>query len=94
MGLEVLRVQVAAYLAVARGIVCSPAQVIITGGYQGALGMISRCLLHPDDHVWLEDPCYPDSRDAMRLAGANMIGIPVDRKGLRFQDAISRQTPA
>jgi GntR family transcriptional regulator / MocR family aminotransferase len=65
MGLETLRIQVAAYLAVARGIVCSPAEVIITGGYQGALGLITRCLLNPGDRVWLEDPCYPDSRDAI-----------------------------
>jgi GntR family transcriptional regulator / MocR family aminotransferase len=94
MGLETLRIQVAAYLAVARGIVCSPAEVIITGGYQGALGLITRCLLNPGDRVWLEDPCYPDSRDAMRLAEAKVVGISVDRNGLRLQDAISRHPPA
>src|SRR6516225_11703876 len=33
-----LRREIAAYLAVARGIECSPAQVIITGGYSSGLG--------------------------------------------------------
>jgi GntR family transcriptional regulator / MocR family aminotransferase len=94
VGLEALRVQVTAYLAVARGLVCSPADIIITGGYQGALGLITRALLHPGDLVWLEDPCYPDSRDAMRLAGAKVVGIPVDHSGFRLQDAISRRAPA
>src|SRR6185312_10817112 len=37
-GSEELRLQVARYLAVARGISCAPEQVLITGGYQGALG--------------------------------------------------------
>ncbi len=93
-GLEMLRVQVAGYLAVARGIACAPDDILITNGYQGALGLIAHRLLHPEDRVWMEDPGYPDSRDAMRLAGVKVIGMAVDRNGLDVQRAISRNRPA
>jgi GntR family transcriptional regulator / MocR family aminotransferase len=91
-GLEALRVQIAGYLAVARGIQSAPEDILITGGYQGALGLMAHSLLRPGDRVWVEDPGYPDSRDAMRLVGADVIGIPVDRAGLRVQQAISSLT--
>ncbi len=57
-GHQALRLQVARYLAVARGVSCAPEQVFITGGFQGALGLIIRCLLQPGDTVWVEDPGY------------------------------------
>ena len=76
-----LRVQIARYLAVARGVSCTPAQVIIAGGFQGALGLITRCLMQPGDAVWVEHPGYPSGREALRLAGAQPVGVPVDQEG-------------
>ncbi len=39
-----LRKELAAYLAIARGIRCSPSQVFITGGFSGALGLVIQGL--------------------------------------------------
>lgn len=92
-GHERLRVQIARYLAVARGIACEPGQVFVTGGYQGALGLITRCLLRPGDAVWVEDPMYPVGRDALRLARARLVGVAVDTEGLDVARAAAK-TPA
>ncbi len=39
-----LRKEIAAYLAIARGVRCSPSQVFITGGFSGALGLVIQGL--------------------------------------------------
>jgi GntR family transcriptional regulator/MocR family aminotransferase len=93
-GHEALRVQVARYLAVARGVSCAPEQVFITGGFQGALGLIARCLLQPGDAVWVEDPGYDNARDALRLACARLIGVPVDNDGADIDWAVDKAPPA
>ncbi len=82
-GVTALRHQIAAYLAVARGITCSPEQVIVTSGFQGALGLLTRSALRANARVYLEDPGYPSARQALRLAGATTEGVPVDEEGLR-----------
>ena len=87
-----LREAIAAYLAVSRGIICMPGQIIVTAGYQGALALIMRVLLRPGDRVWLEDPGYFMSRRALQLAGAHIVPVPVDEEGLRVADGM-RQAP-
>jgi DNA-binding transcriptional MocR family regulator len=39
-----LRKEIAAYLGTARGIRCSPSQVLVTAGFAGALGLAIRGL--------------------------------------------------
>ncbi|MEZ5402171.1 MAG: PLP-dependent aminotransferase family protein [Bryobacteraceae bacterium] len=82
MGYRPLREAVASYVAVSRGAICSADHVIITPGFQAGLGMIARVLLEPGDRVWVEDPCYFAARDALRLAGARLVGVPVDAEGM------------
>jgi GntR family transcriptional regulator/MocR family aminotransferase len=89
-----LREAVASYLAVARGILCTGQQVVITGGYQGALGLILRTLLSSNDKVWFEDPCYHLAREAFEAAGTILIPIPVDAEGLRVEDGVAREPRA
>jgi len=93
-GHEALRVQVTRYLAVARGVSCTPEQVFITGGFQGALGLIIRGLLQPGDAVWVEDPGYDNARNALRLAGLRLIGVPVDGDGADIAWAVEKAPPA
>lgn len=93
-GLDALRTQIARYLGVARGVACAPAQILITSGYQGALGLITRCLLQPGDPVWVEDPGYHLGRDGLRLAGARPMGVPVDGEGFAIAYAIAKASPA
>jgi GntR family transcriptional regulator/MocR family aminotransferase len=89
-GYAPLREAVASYLAVSRGILCSTEQVIITSGFQSALGLITRALLQPGDRVWLEDPCYFIVRMALRAIGAEVVGVPVDVEGLIVTAGIAR----
>ena len=93
-GHESLRIEVARYLAVARGVSCAPEQVFITGGFQGALGLIMRCLLQPGDTAWVEDPGYDNARKALNLAGAHLVGVPVDGDGLDVAWAVANAPPA
>jgi GntR family transcriptional regulator/MocR family aminotransferase len=93
-GHESLRIEVARYLAVARGVTCAPEQVFITGGFQGALGLIMRCLLQPGDIAWVEDPGYDNARNALRLAGARLVGVPVDGDGIDVARAVAKAPPA
>jgi GntR family transcriptional regulator / MocR family aminotransferase len=87
-GLPSLRHAVAAYLGVARGIRCSPAQVLITGGYVGALSLVRNVLLRQGDPVWMEDPGYFLTRQALEAAGVRLVPVRVDQDGLRVASGI------
>src|SRR6185437_2136313 len=89
VGSPPLREAVAAYLGVSRGIACTAEQVLITGGFQGALALVRQVLLKPGDAVWVEDPGYLLTRQALELAGANLVPVPVDREGLRVHAGIT-----
>jgi GntR family transcriptional regulator/MocR family aminotransferase len=93
-GYPPLREAIVSYLAVSRGIPCSARQVIITCGFQSALGMIARAFLNPGDEVWLEDPCYFMVRTALKVAGAKVVGVPVDEEGLDVAAGIARMPHA
>jgi GntR family transcriptional regulator / MocR family aminotransferase len=82
MGLPALREAIVAYLAVARGIVCRPEQVIVTSGYQGAQNLVASLILKPDDQVWLEDPGYVFAQKAFASLAMRVVPIPVDGEGL------------
>lgn len=81
-GYEPLRRAVASYLATARGVVCSPEQVIITAGAQSALDLCARILSDAGDKVWIENPGYLGARGACRAAGLELVPVPVDDEGL------------
>lgn len=77
-----LRRAVAEYVGAARGVRCTPEQVLITSGAQQALSLLGRLLLDPGDAAWVEDPGYPGVRHAWRAAGARLAAVPVDDEGL------------
>lgn len=81
-GEHVLRKEIAAYLAVSRGLLCSADQIIITNGYSGALGLALHLLRLDSWKVWIEDPGYPLTRHALSLAGYTAIPVPVDDQGM------------
>jgi len=89
-GREALRRAIATHLNVARGIVCTPKQVFITAGYQGALGLVTHVLLSPGDEAWIEDPGYFFARDALALAGAKLVAVPVDEDGIDVEAGLRR----
>jgi GntR family transcriptional regulator / MocR family aminotransferase len=77
-----LRKEVAAYLGLARGIQCSPSQVLVTGGFSGALGLAIRGLALGRMEAWIEDPGFPLTRTALGMAGIAVTAVPVDAEGL------------
>jgi GntR family transcriptional regulator/MocR family aminotransferase len=85
-----LREAIANYLGLSRGITCGPGQVWVTGGFQGALSLVSRTILRPGDTVWVEDPGYVPARRALVSAGTKLLPVPVDRDGMWIDAALQR----
>ncbi len=77
-----LRAAIAAYLARARGVVCSAEDVLITSGAVEAVDLIARAFLRPGDRVAYEDPGYPAARRALRNRGLDVVPVPVDDDGI------------
>jgi GntR family transcriptional regulator / MocR family aminotransferase len=77
-----LRKEIAAYLAIARGIQCTPSQVLVTAGFSAALGLVVRGLQLEGKTAWMEDPGFPLTRTALGLAGMTVAAVPVDAEGL------------
>jgi GntR family transcriptional regulator/MocR family aminotransferase len=84
-----LRVQIASYLAIARGIRCVPDQIILTGGYRNGLALVIRTLGLQGKTVWMEEPGYPITRLGLELDGMNIAAIPVDDEGLIVEQGIA-----
>jgi len=81
-GYPPLREAIAAYLGAARGVRCSPEQVIVVNGSQQAIAMVAQVLLDPGDAAWIEDPGYLGARGVLLNAGADLVPVPVDSEGL------------
>ena len=77
-----LRQAIGEYLAAARGVRCTPEQIVITSGTQQGLSLLARILIDPGDRAWVEDPCYRSTVDILRAAEAQIVPVPVDEQGL------------
>jgi GntR family transcriptional regulator/MocR family aminotransferase len=89
-----LRREIAAYLALARGIECTPSQIIITGGFSSGLGLALRVLGLEQKKVWMEDPGFPFTRHGLELAGLSVEPIPVDTDGIDVSYGLKRAPDA
>ena len=89
-----LRRAIAEYLRAARGVRCSPDQVIVTAGSQQALDLAARVLLDPGDTAWVEDPGYLGARGALQAAGVRCVPVPVDAEGLSVVEGEARASRA
>ncbi|MYM80405.1 aminotransferase class I/II-fold pyridoxal phosphate-dependent enzyme [Duganella sp. FT50W] len=88
-GLPELRIAIAAYLQLSRGIDCTPSQVFITSGYRNSMELMTRALLRPGDGVWVEDPGYPPTSDLLREAGMQPVPVAVDGEGLMVSHGVA-----
>ncbi len=77
-----LRREIAGYLAVARGINCTPSQVIVTGGFSAGLGLALNVLGLAGQTAWVENPGFPFTRKGLELARLSLAPIPVDAEGI------------
>lgn len=81
-----LREAIARHLALSRGVVARPEQVVIVGGSQQALDLLARLAVSPGDAVAVEEPGYPEARRVFAAAGARLVTVPVDAEGMRVEE--------
>jgi GntR family transcriptional regulator/MocR family aminotransferase len=89
-GYRPLREAIADHLTITRRVRCTPEQIIVVAGSQGALDLVARLLLNPGDPVWLEDPGYLGARGALVAAGARIVPVPVDADGMMVEVGIAK----
>lgn len=69
-----------------RGMHTDYSQVCITRGSQMALFLIAHALFNEGDLILVEDPGYGPAWETFRHAGAELIPIAVDEKGINVED--------
>lgn len=89
-----LRREIAGYLAIARGIQCSPSQILITAGFAAGLGLSLTVLGLAGQTAWIENPCFPWSRKGLELANLSLAPIPVDADGIDVDHALRHHPEA
>ena len=86
-----LREAIARHIAISRGHLVKPEQVITTTGSQQGLDLVVRLLTDPGDPAWMEDPGYPGTFAALSANAANIRFVPVDGDGMRVDDAVANE---
>ncbi|MBE9207654.1 PLP-dependent aminotransferase family protein [Nostoc sp. LEGE 06077] len=81
-GYLLLREAIASYLSRSRAVKCNSGQIIIVGGSQQGIDLITRILIDRGDWVAVEDPGYLSARRAFLAQGANLFPVSVDKSGL------------
>ncbi len=69
-------------LAQDQGISAAPEQILITNGASAGLSLLCDVLLDPGDVVLADAPAWMGATQMFKLAGAECIGIPLDRDGI------------
>lgn len=82
LGARDLREAIADYLRASRAVNCDPGQIMIVNGSQHGVEITARALLDPGSAVWIEEPGYRLTRDALDLAGCQLVPVPVDAEGI------------
>ena len=95
MGLPALREAIADYLRTARSVRCSAEQIMIVSGSQQVLALAARATPRVGRRGgWMEEPGFAGAREALALAGARLVTVPVDDDGLDVAAAIARAPAA
>lgn len=81
-GEHVLRREIAAHLALSRGLECQPSQIFIAAGFTGALGVALHVIRAEGRKAWVENPGFLPSRMALAIRGCTLAPVPVDENGM------------
>jgi len=81
-GLLELRESICRFLAMWRGVIASPQDVVIVSGAQQALSLVARIVLDDGATAAIEDPHYQLALHALRAHGARVVGVRTDVEGL------------
>ncbi len=85
IGYRPLREALADYLGAARAVTCDPEQILIVSGAQQALDLVARALIDPGDTVWVEEPGFNGTWNALLAAGATLTPVPLDKEGIDIE---------
>ena len=92
VGLLVLR-QALADRYTARGLPTEPDEIMITLGAQHAIALVARTLLARGDRALVEAPSYPHAVEALQLAGARLVTVPVTTDGGWSDEVLEQVVP-
>ncbi len=81
-GYEPLRIALANYLRISRGVRCLADQIVITHGAQQAISLCTQLLLNPQDKVIVENPGYMGARKAFAAIDATLQPCELNEFGL------------
>jgi 2-aminoadipate transaminase len=70
------------------GIACTAEEILVTSGSLQALDLVNGVMLARGDTVIIEQECYQGSINRLTRLGVNIVGIPLDRDGMRM-DALT-----
>ena len=70
------------------GIVCTADEILVTSGSLQAIDLVNGVLLARGDTVIIEQECYQGSINRLTRIGVNVVGIPLDKDGMRM-DALA-----
>jgi GntR family transcriptional regulator / MocR family aminotransferase len=85
-GYEPLRREIAAYVARARAVRCTPDQVVVLNGSQQALEICARVLCDPGDEIGCENPGYFGTQRIFNAYRLRLRPARVDQEGLVVSD--------
>jgi len=85
-----LRQAIAEYLAAARGIRCSPGQIVVMAGSLESLEFMIGRVAAAGDAAWIEEPAGPWVRGILAGVGIMPVPVEVDQEGLVVAEAMRR----
>jgi GntR family transcriptional regulator/MocR family aminotransferase len=91
-----LRVELANFLNRTRGMQVTEKEILITKGTQMAIYLTTQLLIRPGDTVFVPEPGYMNANQTFKLAGANLVFIPVDKEGMdvdRIEQLCKKKVP-
>ena len=92
-GYAPLRLELAKYLNVSRGVACEPGQIIVTTSTRAAIDTVARVLWPAGASVAVEDPGYLTAKRLLIMAGYRLQNVPVDANGVRVEEMLSAREP-
>jgi GntR family transcriptional regulator/MocR family aminotransferase len=81
-GLPELRESISRFLAIWRGVVANPQDIVIVSGTQQALSLVARIILDVGATAAIEDPHYQLALHCLLAHGADVTGVRTDEEGL------------
>ncbi|MEK5404980.1 PLP-dependent aminotransferase family protein [Paenibacillus sp. FSL W8-0439] len=81
-----LREAICHHVGRTRGITATPDQVVLCSGSMEVITLLSQLLIHEQDNIVLENPCYSGIYRAVTASGGQIYAAELDQHGIIPQD--------